>query len=141
MVKEISSMNGNRKKEIKTRVARIWLDEEGITTIVYLPDSEETLEDAEANHAALTKINKGKKRPLFINPGLQKSVSREARMYYTNHAPEMATAVAGIITSPFVKVMANFYIGLNKIINKDDFPLKFFKSEKEAIEWLNQFLE
>jgi hypothetical protein len=140
MVEEIPNLNGNIKKEIKTRVARIWLDEEGIAGIVYLPGSEETLEDAEINHAALIKINGGKKRPLFINPELQKSVSREARIYYTKHAPEVATAVAGIITSPFIRIMANFYIVLNKTINTDDFPLKFFISEKKAFDWLREYL-
>ena len=132
-------MNKFIGKEIKTRVSRIWLDEEGILRIDYFPGSEETLEDAQTNHAALIEIAGKKKYPVFINSGNQKYVNREARIYYTKNAPKVATAIAGLITSTYIHVLANFYMELNRAINKNTLPLKFFKSEAKALAWLRDY--
>ena len=132
-------MNQNMQKEIKTRSARIWLDENGIIRIVYLHGSEETLEDAKVNNQAIIHVSFGKKRPLFVNPEYQRSMSREARIYYIEHASDL-TAIAGIVASPYTKILASFMLTLNKTISRGKTPIELFTSEKKAIVWLKEFL-
>jgi hypothetical protein len=140
MAEGISHMIKNMQEEIKTRVARIWLDEDGIIRVVYSPGTEVTLEDAEEIFAIIKRISDGKIRPCFVNPAKQKSISREARMYMTINAPEILTACAVLITSPLTQIIANFIIGLNKLINKEAIPLKIFTSEKKAFDWLREYI-
>jgi len=140
MVKEFSSLNENTQKEIRTRNARICLNEEGIIFFIYLPGSEDTLEDAEANVAAIGKVGGGKKRPIFIQPGTHKSMSRESRVYYMKNTPPLATAFGIHTMSPFQNVLATFMSALNKTINKDGFPMRFFNSQEKALVWLRSYL-
>jgi len=134
----------NLKEKIKdlsiTRTAHIWLDEnEGIVMAIYTPGAEETLEDAEMNIAAVEKICKNKKRPIFIK-GPHKSMTREARICYTEKAPLFLSATAIISNSSFVKILGSFLLALNKNINHDNFPIQFFKSEEEAFQWLRKYV-
>ncbi|MDH4262762.1 MAG: hypothetical protein OEV78_06950 [Spirochaetia bacterium] len=138
MVKEFS--NKKIDNEVKTRNARIWLDNEGIVHAVYTPGTEESLEDAENNLNAVGKVYQNKKRPIFIT-GPHKSMSRDARIYYVKHSPKYAVAVAVIIKSSFTKVLSTFLISLNKTINKGEFPVRFFAEEKKALDWLRDFTE
>lgn len=140
MVKEFSKKNQNTGKETITRNAKIWLSEEGIVWAVYSTGSEETLEDAEVNLGAVEKVCRGKKYPIFINPGPHKAVSREARIYYVKNSPKYATAIAVLMTSSFAKVLATFLSSLNKTINKGKFSVKFFLSEDKALDWLREFM-
>ena len=66
-------------------------------------------------------------------------MSRDARVFYTTEAPKYVTAVAVLIHSPIQKVIASFLLSLNRKINKNEFQLKFFNSEKEALLWLKKF--
>ncbi|MDH5656476.1 MAG: hypothetical protein OEZ34_11240 [Spirochaetia bacterium] len=134
----------NTKENIKnatvTRTAQIWLDEkEGIVMAIYTPGAEETLEDAESNVAVVEKLGMGKKRPIFIK-GPHKSMTRDARIYYTEKAPSFLNATAIISNSAFVKILGTFLVTLNKAINHDKFPIQFFSSEEEAIRWLRTFV-
>ena len=113
MVKEFENKNIN--KEINTRNARIWLDQEGIIRVVHLPNFEKTLEDAEVNCQAVIKIAKNKKRTVLIYPandGLP--VSRNVRIYYIKTAPQFAITVAALVKSPLTQVLASFLLAMNK---------------------------
>jgi len=139
MVKEDEPLNKNNIKEIKTRNALISYDEKnGIIRAIYAPGTEEVLEDAENNLSAVGKISKGRKFPILII-GDHKSMSRNARVFYTTEAPKFVTAIAVLIHSPIQKVIASFLLSLNRKINKNEFQLKFFNSEKEALLWLRKF--
>jgi len=139
MVKEDEPLNKNKKQEIKTRNASIsFNDKDGIIRAIYAPGTEEVLEDAENNLSAVDKISKGQKLPILII-GDHKSMSRDARVFYTTEAPKYVTAVAVLIHSPIQKVIASFLLSLNRKINKNEFQLKFFNSEKEALLWLKKF--
>jgi len=141
MVKEISSLNGINKNEIKTRTSRIWLDEEGIVRIVKLLGVEETLEDAERNIAAVIKVSGDKKRPIFIDGSLLKSITRKARMYYAKNIPKLARAIAPLIKSTFSRVLVSFLTGYIKRVENANVPIKSFKTEKLALDWLKEYLD
>jgi len=123
---------------ILTRTAKIWLGEDGITRITYFRNTEDMLVDAKEMVATVWNINKGKKTSLLVDKRVIKSMDREAREYYAGEeAAKTVNATALLIGSPVSRIIANFYIRLNK----PKFPVKLFTSETEAIEWLKGFME
>jgi len=120
---------------ITTRTAKVWLREDGIIqTVISLPNARESLEDAKANIAAATTLSPGKRRPKLVDMRAVQGIDREARAYYSGG---FATAVALLVGSPVTRVMANFFIGLNK----PPVPTRLFTSEDEAVAWLKGFSE
>jgi hypothetical protein len=123
---------------IATRVNKVWLGEDGIVRIIHVPGAEVTLEDVKETMAAYLKINKGKRRPLFVDTKTMKSFSREARHYYaSDEAAKVASAAAIIVDTPVSRVLGNFYLGLSS----PHLPSRLFSSEDEALEWLKGYIE
>ena len=124
---------------ITTRTAKIWLRADGIVQGVSLPKSYQTLEDAQVNAAALARVCLGEPRPWLIDIRLGQGVDRQARVYYSSEAVvrfTRAVAVALLIGSPVSRVVANFFISLNKML----IPTRLFTSEDQAVAWLKTFL-
>lgn len=127
-----------KNEAITTRVARVWLAEDGIVRIMHATGAEVALEDAQETMAAYLKINMGKRLPLFVDTKTMKSLAREARHYYAGEeAAKVASAVAIIVGTPVSRVLGNFYIGLSN----PHLPSRLFTSEAEALEWLKGYLE
>ncbi len=125
-------------KSIETRTAKIWFGEDGILRIVLNPGAELTLADVEEHIAAARKITGGCKAPLLMDSCRIKSVSREARQFATREeAAKFISAQALLVGSPISRVIASFFLGLNKTPH----PTKIFTSESEATEWLKGFVE
>lgn len=126
------------ENEQTCKVAKLWLGEDGIVRIIHVPGAEVTLEGAQETMAAYLKINKGKKRPLFVDTKTMKSLAREARQYYAGEeAAKVASAVAIIVGTPVSRVLGNFYIGLSN----PHLPSRLFSLEDEALEWLKGYIE
>lgn len=118
--------------------ASIWLGEDGIVRIIWVPGAEVTLADAEESMAAYWKINQGKRRPMVVDSSRMKSLAREARYYYAGEeAAKAACAVGLLVGTPVSRVLGNFYIGLSN----PHLPTRLFSSEDEALEWLKGYLE
>lgn len=121
-----------------SRVARLWLGEDGIVRIIHVPGAKVTLEDAQETMAAYLKLNKGKRRPLLVDTKTMKSMTRETRQYYAGgEAAKVASAAAIIVGTPVSRVLGNFYIGLSN----PHLPSRLFSSEDEALEWLKGYIE
>jgi hypothetical protein len=121
-----------------SRVAKVWVGDDGICRVIHEPGSEVTLEDAKETMAAYKKINKGKRLPLFIDTKTMRSFAREARIFYASEeAASCASAAAIIVGTPVSKVLGNFYIGLSN----PHLPSRLFSSEDEALKWLKEFTE
>jgi len=124
--------------EQTSRVAKVWLGDDGIVRIIHVPGAEVTLEDAKETMAAYLKIYEGKRRPLFIDTKTMKSLAREARHYYAGEeAAKFASAAAIIVGTPVSKVLGNFYLGLSN----PHLPSQLFSSEDEALAWLKGYRE
>jgi hypothetical protein len=124
--------------EQTSRVARLWLGEDGIVRIIHHPDVEVTLADAEDTMAAYLKLYQGKRRPLLVDTKSMKSLAREARHYYASEeAARVASAVAIIVGTPVSKVLGNFYLGLSN----PHLPTRLFSDEDEALAWLKGYRE
>lgn len=126
------------ENEQNSRVAKLWLGEDGIVRIIHATGAEVTLEDAKETMAAYLKLNKGKRRPLFIDTKTMKSMSRETRKYYAGEeAAKVASAAAIIVGTPVSRVLGNFYLGLSN----PHLPSRLFSSEDEALAWLKGYRE
>jgi hypothetical protein len=125
-------------EKIVTRVNTVWLGEDGIARVIHVPGADVTLESAHETMAAYLKLNKGKRRPLFVDTKSMKSLEREARKYYAGEeAAKVACAVALIVDTPVSRVLGNFYLG----ISKPHLPTRLFSLEAEALEWLKGYIE
>jgi hypothetical protein len=123
---------------IKTVKTKMWLGEDGVVRIIWIPGAEVTLEDAQETMEAYLKIYQGKKRPLLIDTKTMRSFAREARKYYAGEeAAKVASAVAIIVGTPVSRVLGNFYLGLSN----PHIPSRLFVSEDEALEWLKGYGE
>ena len=137
-------MGKKKKKKVEksrvlfTRITKIWLGEDGIGRVVFLPNIVITLGTAKEHFAACTKLSKGKSVPVFCDLRNIKYGKREARQYFASkEASKLTKASAILVSSSVSKVIGNFFVG----INKPPYPVKFFASESEAMEWLKVFLE
>ena len=67
---------------------------------------------------------------------LIKSISRDARMYYANErTASIQRATALLVDSPLTRVIANFFMGLNRPLS----PSRMFTDQTQAIRWLQTF--
>lgn len=64
-----------------------------------------------------------------------KQSTKEARDYMANEGNEQVSASAILISSPMLRMTANFYIMVNKPKN----PTRMFTDQKSAVDWLAQF--
>lgn len=123
--------------EVSVRVARLWLDDDGIVRIVHVPGIEVSLADAEATMDAYLELRGGVSRPLLVDTQGMKSIDRAARaLYASEEAARVATAVALIVDTPVTRVLGNFYLGLSK----PHIPSRLFSEHAEALEWLKGLL-
>ena len=126
---------------VTTRIAKIWLGEDGIVRSVPCAKVVTlvlTLADAKETFSAILKVSKGRKRPYLSDIRKIKSVDRESREYFASEEVANAiSAIAMLIGSPVSRIIGNFFLGLNK----PSYPIKLFTSESEAIEWLRRFIE
>ncbi len=128
-----------KNKIINTDVVELILGEDGIMRHNMHKGAVLGLAAAEDLIAKSTQLSGGKKCPFLVKTSGTKSMSREARSFLSSseESAKISAAVAFLITSPVTRVLANFFIGLNKPI----FPVKLFTDEKNALAWLKGFVE
>jgi hypothetical protein len=115
-----------------------WMGEDGIARTKVKQGSEVRLEDAQENSVVVNSFYVNKKFPLMIDARGIKSMSREARAFFTTNGRKTNTlAFAIIIDSSVSKVVGNFFMR----ISKPGVPTKLFLTEEPASEWLKKFIE
>jgi hypothetical protein len=123
---------------IETRVAKIWMGDDGIFRVIFLPGAELELEDIKEINRYMNKVSGGKRIPAFNDIRGVKSTSREARVYTSSRASvEVCSAAALLIGTPISRVIGNLFLSLSS----PPYPTRIFKSEEEALVWLNGFIE
>jgi hypothetical protein len=76
--------------------------------------------------------------PLFVDITNVKTTTQEARNYSSKgDAEKLVSATALWGTSELTKLMANFFLA----INKPKVPVKFFTDDKKGLVWLKQFVK
>ncbi|RIJ42689.1 DUF7793 family protein [Pontibacter oryzae] len=76
-----------------------------------------------------------KSYPCLVDVIMLKNSTKEARDYLAVQGNEGITANAILVNSMAFKMMANFYIMVNKPRN----PTRMFTDKASALEWLEQF--
>jgi len=106
---------------------------DGIIEIRFLWDTpyEITAEKLIAINDAIKSLYKGEKRAIISIAGLYGTLTQEAKELNTFHGSD-TVALGLIIQSASQRLIANFYFK----IKKAPYPVKFFKTEPEATEWL-----
>lgn len=113
-----------------------WMGEDGIARTKVKKGSEVKLEHAQENSVVVNSFYVDRKFPLLIDARGIKSITRDARNFFTTNGRATNTlAFAIIIDSSVSKVVGNFFLG----INKPAVPTKLFSDDKGAVEWLKQF--
>jgi hypothetical protein len=64
-----------------------------------------------------------------------RQTTKEARDFMADKGNDLVLASAMIVTNPMLKMMANFYIMVNRPKN----PTKLFTDRESGLEWLKQF--
>ena len=80
-------------------------------------------------------FKEGNSYPSLFDIRKIKESTKEARDYMANEGNRLVLASAMLISSPMLRMMANFYISVNKPQN----PSRMFTDEESALEWLNPF--
>ena len=123
---------------IVTETTRSWMDESGIA--IFIAEGVQGLEQAIENMAAYRHLTNGKISPILLDFSNIKTITREAREYYTSEENSSSVLAVAIVTDSIVgRVIGNFFIGLN--FNKVGAPVKMFGDLDDAKTWLQQFLK
>jgi len=111
---------------------------DGICQFVFNLHAEVKLEDAVSNIATVVKLTKGKASPLFVDIRGAKSITLDARKYFSGkESGDAATATALFVGGSVSRVLGNFFLRLDK----PDYPISLFSSEPDAIQWLKTFIK
>jgi hypothetical protein len=124
-------------KQILTESQKISIEDSGVIVCVNLNIKRHTLAHAKQNLEAIRSLAGGVKRPVLIDIRETLSIDADARKYYSSvDYAEVQSAAALIIGSSLTRMIANFFMGLNKPL----FPTKMFTDEAQAYKWLEEFL-
>ncbi len=126
-------------KEIITKTVRLRLLSSGIVHYTYLPNSEVDESEHQSNHNALIDlVGRDKKYPLLIDSDVFINVTPEARKLVRKlESIVPISARAMVITSLGQRILASFYIKINKPI----VPTKIFNNYADGIAWLKEIEE
>ncbi|MDH5680019.1 MAG: hypothetical protein OEZ36_00410 [Spirochaetota bacterium] len=122
----------NNKHILETHTAIAWY-EEPVLFVECRPNAIITLDDAVDHVERSLEILPEGNFTQLIDMRKLKSISREARVYYSRDSSKShCKAVALLVKSPLSRVIANFFLG----INKPNKPIKLFTKRDSAIHWL-----
>lgn len=114
-----------------------WMGEDGIARTKVKFGAQVGLTEAMENSKVVNGFFNNVKYPILIDARGIKSMSREARNFFTANGRNTNTTAFGIIIDSSVsKVVGNFFLGINKPV----VPTKLFTNERTAINWLTNYL-
>lgn len=116
-------------------IATYWIDDDGI--LVSLSKSPmRTVANIKENVALVKRITNNKRVPLLIYLSNSPVPDKETRKFSTEQLPNVYTAMAMISQPGLAKFIMNILFKLQS----PPIPMKNFTDEKEAKEWLKQYL-
>lgn len=114
----------------------VWepMGSDGVAKIRYKAGAIITEDVARKNIGELIALSGGKRIPLLADIRQQKSITREARVFYSD-ANNACSAIALLAGSLATQVIANFFIGLSR----SKVPTQMFTDEAKALSWLRHY--
>ena len=127
--------NETDSPSISTKTLKLAMRDDGIMHGIALPNSQQTLEDAQENLECALKLSGGKQVPFLLDIRTSGTLSREARTFYAGEeGAKSVTRLAMLADSAFTRVVGNLFIRLAKA----NFPVRLFTTPDEAIDWLRE---
>lgn len=118
----------------------LWFDEDGIMYSKPKPgvaEPELTREETLKQMDEIKKILDYKKVCMILETNSNsKPPKKDDRDFIAEQLNEITKAMGIISTSPLSRMVANLFFGLKP----PPYPVKFFSNEKEAKEWVKQYL-
>lgn len=126
----------NYIQRIQLEFCTVSLREDGIIESRFLTELpyEINPQDVSIIASAISQLSNGKQVAIINISGLNGTISPEARKVDFNNVSSHTLALALVIQELSQRLLANFYFKIKNV----DYPVKTFKSEEEAIEWLKQ---
>jgi hypothetical protein len=128
-------MNQREEIRIKGEIADYYYSSEGIL-YSYSKDVKRTVENIRNNIALVKEITGGKKVPLLIYLTKSPVPDKETRKYSAEQLPNVYTAMAMISKGGLAQLIMNLLFKFKP----PTIPMKTFSEDKEAVDWLKQFL-
>lgn len=123
------------ERHAATETVSITLTDDGILRIVPVDRRPQNARDAEENLAIARRIVGERQVALLVDLRESGPLEREARLVYATQV-DFAVAQALLVDSIFSTVAANLYLRLTHT----RFPMKIFRDEAAATEWLKGFV-
>jgi len=120
---------------IKGEIADYWLSEEGIL-YSYSKSPVRTIKNISENIALVKQITGNKKSPLLIYLSNSPVPDKETRKFSAEQLPNVYTAMAMVSKPGLAKFIMNILFSLKK----PPIPMKSFTNDKEARDWLMQYV-
>ena len=116
----------------------IFLREDGIVQLNCGDDVVYEIAMIKENLDCIRKLGNGKKLPVMDVTGKYTSASKDSREFVASakYSIDCVSAEAFVIKSIAQRIMANFYLK----VNKPKVPTAFFNDEKSAVKWLKKFV-
>ncbi len=127
-------------KVIEWSTSFIWFDEDGIMYSTPKPNVKEpelSREESRSQMEEFKKLIGNEKRCMILETNSHsKPPKKEDRDFIAEQLNEITKAMGIISASPLSRMVANLFFGLKP----PPYPVKFFSNEKEAKEWIKQYL-
>jgi hypothetical protein len=114
---------------------RMWLRPDGIVQLVWAPRTTVLFEDATEALEAMAQLTGGRRSPLLVDMRDTGPLDRPTRAELTRRS-DLQSAVGLIVGTPLTRMMANFFLS----VNKPQFPTRLFDTEASAVAWLQEFV-
>ncbi len=109
--------------------------EDGIYKMYYHPLKELDLHIAKEVVKERISFKKGVAYPSLFDIQQIENSTKEARDYMADEGNDLVLASAIVVGSPMLRMMANFFIMVNKPKN----PTRMFTDYESALEWLEKY--
>ncbi|SMO58919.1 DUF7793 family protein [Solitalea koreensis] len=120
---------------IEGEIASYWMDDDGV--LVSLSKSpKRTVENIRGNVELVKRITGNKRVPLLIYLSNSPVPDKETRKFSTTQLPVIYSAMA-MVSQPG---LATFIMNILFSLKPPPIPMKSFTDDKEAKEWLKQYL-
>lgn len=116
--------------------ATYWFDENGIFCVIGKKGPAQTLEEAVKSTEDFKKMLNGKQVCMVLDITNSSPSPKEVRDYSSKELIKFTKAMALISKSALGRMVANLFFGLQP----PPYPAKMFTNEKDAKEWLKQYL-
>jgi len=120
----------------ESEIATYWFDDNGIL-VSHSKSVLRTVENITSNVKLVRSITNNKPVPLLIYLANSPIPDKQTRKFSTEQLPVLYSAMAMVCKPGLSKFIMNILFGLKP----PPIPMKSFSNDKEAAEWLKQFLK